>query len=90
MASKRYAFVNEHPAEMCAELFEEAKEHPWPAALNDVELPCLCPSGRHLAWFVADTEDPDALLGTIPPKFRGGTKVHDYAVAVIGSSIPTA
>lgn len=73
-----------------AKLFEEAKAHPWPATLNDTELPCLCPSGRHLAWFVAETDDPEALLAAIPPKFRRDTKIHELAVALIGSSIPTA
>lgn len=88
--SNTYAFVNEHEAAECGALMEEAQQNPWPARLDDVELPCLCPSGTHRAWFVVDTEDPDGVLASIPPKFRAGTTVHSLAVAVIGTSFPTA
>lgn len=85
-----FIFVNQHEAEQCGELFEEAQQNPHPSVLDGTALPCLCPSGTHSGYFVAETDDPEPILAGLPPKFRAGTRYYQGLITTIGKDFPVA
>ena len=67
---------NVHSPEEC-DLIDREWEEEAPVALKGaLRLFCTCSSGDHGAFFQLEAESPEGALGSLPPRFRAGSRIY--------------
>lgn len=85
-----YIVWNEHRAEECDALMDEAIANPLPRSLDGTPMLCTCPSGTHAGFFSVEAGSEAEALALLPPKFRAGARSYAGQVMTIGLQLPVA